>query len=106
MIKNNKILEMFWPNAGRFQDQDSNSCQLGQKDKDPPSLGRTPSLPPLPEGAAESRPHPDHQRCWDQSVGGAENRTTSPHLEEEKYLTSNPKKREKREKKKKKCRVK
>lgn len=35
------------------------------------------------------------------SLGGAENRTTSPHLEEEKYLTSNPKKREKREKKKK-----
>lgn len=56
MIKKNKILEMFWPNAGRFQDQDYNSCQLGQKDKDPPSLGRIPSLPPLPEGAAVTRP--------------------------------------------------
>lgn len=49
-------------------------------------------------------PHPGHQHCWDQSVGGAENRTTSPHLEEEKHLTLKPKKQGRKEKKKK-CRV-
>lgn len=98
MIKN-KILEMFWPNAGRFQDPDSNSCQLGEKEKDPPSLGRALSLPPPPEGAAVPRPPSRSPALLGPSVGGAQNRTTSPHLEEEKHLTSKPKKEGRKEKK-------